>query len=358
MSVKVEAPKRKYASTAFPKKSLMECLKIAESIKANNNLQPYNRLTLASSLDTTPSSSAFRNLITHSASYGLTTGSYIADKIGLTALGTKIVSPKSDAERNEGLKSALFNIPLFEKFFKAYNNGNMPRKDLLLNTLNRDYNIPLPDCEACYGSILKNAQELGILVDIKGKQYIQLDKLSSSGLTSATTQEEEEPLDSTDEELPSDELSNGQLNKENTTTTKPKVFISHSKNKKIVEQIKAILRFGQFEPVIAEERETTAITIAEKVFGLMKTCNCAIINLSVDDQEQADGGFQINPNVLIEIGAALIQYDKRVILLMDKRFSAKLPSNLHGLYRSEYEGDALSFETAMKLQEALSGFRA
>ena len=133
------------------------------------------------------------------------------------------------------------------------------------------------------------------------------------------------------------------------------MFISHSKNKKIVGQIKQILEFGQFEFVIAEEKETTAIPISEKVFGLMKQCNCAIINLSVDGN--TDDNFHINENVLIEIGAAFLQYNRKVILLVDKRIANKLPSNLHGLYRSEYQGDELSFETAMKLQNSLSDFR-
>ena len=35
----------------------------------------------------------------------------------------------------------------------------------------------------------------------------------------------------------------------------------------------------------------------------------------------------------------------------------KLRSNLQGLYRSVYEGDEFSWETGMKLQEALTNFR-
>jgi len=108
--------------------------------------------------------------------------------------------------------------------------------------------------------------------------------------------------------------------------------------------------------VIAEERETTAIPIPEKVFGLMRGCDCAIINVSADEQEKReDGTYGINQNVLIEIGAAFLMYNKKVILLVDKR--VELPSNLQGLYRCEYKGDELTFNTAMKLQKALSEFR-
>ena len=88
----------------------------------------------------------------------------------------------------------------------------------------------------------------------------------------------------------------------------------------------------------------------------MRECNCAVINVSADEQEKReDGSYGVNQNVLIEIGAAFLQYDKKVILLVDKR--VRLPSNLQGLYRSHYEGDELSWETGMKLQEALTKFR-
>jgi len=134
------------------------------------------------------------------------------------------------------------------------------------------------------------------------------------------------------------------------------VFISHSKNETIVDQIKTILEFGQFDYRIAEETETTAIPIPEKVFGIMGQCNCAIINVSADEQEKRDDGtYGVNPNVLTEIGGAFLLYKRKVILLVDKR--VQLPSNLQGLYRCEYKGDELTFSTYMKLQRALAEFR-
>jgi predicted nucleotide-binding protein len=89
----------------------------------------------------------------------------------------------------------------------------------------------------------------------------------------------------------------------------------------------------------------------------MRKCNCAVINVSADEQEkQEEKGYRINQNVLIEIGAAFLQYDKRVILLVDKR--VQLPSNLQGLNALYYEGDELSWEIGMRLQKALTEFRS
>jgi predicted nucleotide-binding protein len=88
----------------------------------------------------------------------------------------------------------------------------------------------------------------------------------------------------------------------------------------------------------------------------MKQCNCAIINVSADEQEKReDGTYGVNPNVLTEIGGAFLRYDRKVILLVDKR--VELTSNLQGLYRCEYEGDELIFSTYLKLQKALTEFK-
>lgn len=48
-------------------------------------------------------------------------------------------------------------------------------------------------------------------------------------------------------------------------------------------------------------------------------------------------------------------YDKRVVLVWDKRLS--VPSNLQGLYRCEFEGNELSWSAGMKLMKAIRGFK-
>ena len=88
----------------------------------------------------------------------------------------------------------------------------------------------------------------------------------------------------------------------------------------------------------------------------MRKCNCAIINVSADEEKkQSDGSFRLNENVLIEIGGAYLHYDKRVILLVDQRL--RLPSNLQGLYTFNYEGDSFSWDVGLKLQKALTTFK-
>lgn len=355
-----EKHRKPRATSVYPKFSLMDSLRLAESIRDNNAGQPYNRIDLASSLGMSPESSAFRTLITASNKYGLIEGSYKSERIGLSDLGRNIVSPTSDEEKSQGLLNALYRVDFYKIFFERFINHRLPRKDLLLNTLEREYGIPNIDREQCHDLLIKNATELGLLKDVSGTIYVRFDHPSlPTSLVEEQQQEAESLRPDPDTSLDLTEVQTVapyQAPSDAAKTHKPRIFISHSKNMKILDQIKSNLEFGGFSYKIAIETETTAIPIPEKIFGMMRECNCAIVNVSADDQERReDGSYGINANVLVEIGAAFLAYNQRVILLVDKRIT--LPSNLQGLYRCEYTGDELDSGAVTRLQKGLQQFR-
>jgi predicted nucleotide-binding protein len=138
-----------------------------------------------------------------------------------------------------------------------------------------------------------------------------------------------------------------------------RVFITHGKNMKVLEQVKRLLtKVARFEAVVAQERETPAKPVSDKVMDDMRTCQAAVIHVGAEGV-WTDGEGQehphINPNVLIEIGAAMALYNRRFILLVEE--GVRLPSNLQGLYECRYKGDDLSLDGAMKLVEALNTLR-
>ena len=135
-----------------------------------------------------------------------------------------------------------------------------------------------------------------------------------------------------------------------------RVFISHGRNMEVVEQVKTILDLADIKWEVAVEEESAAIPVPDKVFGAMRSCNAGIICVSAEeDTTGGNGEFHLNQNVLIEIGAAFVLYDKRVVLLWDKRIP--VPSNLQGLYRCEFDGDELSWTAGTKLMKAIQGFK-
>jgi hypothetical protein len=52
--------------------------------------------------------------------------------------------------------------------------------------------------------------------------------------------------------------------RERRTDVGDRVFITHGKNKKILEQVKQLVAFGKFEPIVAQEHETTSKPVPER----------------------------------------------------------------------------------------------
>ncbi|MBT3402036.1 MAG: hypothetical protein HN420_18850, partial [Rhodospirillaceae bacterium] len=137
---------------------------------------------------------------------------------------------------------------------------------------------------------------------------------------------------------------------------KPKVFISHSANMDIVDQLKTMLDLAETDYEVAVEEESAAIPVPDKVMEAMRRCTAAVICVTADEaNKRDDDSYDVNPNVLIEIGSAFVLYERRVVLVWDRR--VVVPSNLQGLYRCQFEGDELAWSSGMKLMAAVAKFK-
>jgi len=137
-----------------------------------------------------------------------------------------------------------------------------------------------------------------------------------------------------------------------------RVFVTHGRNKQFVNQIKELLTFGNFEPVVSVERESVSKPVPDKVLDDMRSCDAAIIHVDADQTLADEDGKPhqvLNSNVLIEIGAAFALYGRRFILLV--REGLLLPSNLQGLYEVRYDGEKLDGTATLKLLKAFNDFR-
>jgi hypothetical protein len=68
------------------------------------------------------------------------------------------------------------------------------------------------------------------------------------------------------------------------------------------------LQFGNFDPVVSVERESTAIPVPEKVFEDMRSCSAGVIHVGGEGKyidQEGNEHTKPNDNVLIEIGAAM-----------------------------------------------------
>ena len=133
---------------------------------------------------------------------------------------------------------------------------------------------------------------------------------------------------------------------------------STTKNIKVLNQIKEIVSYGNYQPIIAQEHETIAKPVPDKVMDDMRACSAAVIHVSSEATYKDANGKErakINDNVLIEIGAAMALYKRNFILVVED--GLELPSNLQGLYQCRYSGDELGMEATMKLLKAFKEFR-
>lgn len=142
-----------------------------------------------------------------------------------------------------------------------------------------------------------------------------------------------------------------------------RIFITHGKNRSFVKPIKDMLKSRRLVPVVSVERTTISLPIPDKIFKEMQSCSAAIIHVDAERvlhkanrlrQRTAAGhadSFTINQNVLIEIGAAMAFYGRRVILLVKEGLA--LPSNLQGLFEVRFSTISFNDEIKNRLSKAI-----
>ena len=362
-----ETKRGKYLSQSdVPKHSFEKALEVAKALQDNFAGGPTSPLQVAKAMDISPTSSNWQELPGSSVAYGITNGSYNASQISLTDLGKRIVAPKEEGDDLKAIAEAIQKPKILKEFFTKYNRAKFPKDNIAINVL-VDMGVPNSKASAVLEIIKSNGKFAGFFHIVKENTYIQIENPfpGVASLEMGGNSNEKPDIDPKENELPEELTQKLGISSKGTPiyndehkAEKQIVFISHGQNKKIVEQLKEILKFGQFDTIVSVEKESTAIPVPEKVFSDMRQCNAAVIHVESEIElldKEGKTHSRINENVLIEIGAAIALYGKRFILLCEK--SIALPSNLQGLYRCNYEGDKLDYDATMKLLKAFNEFR-
>lgn len=351
-----EKAKRSYVSQSdLPSRPLRDALRVSQAITDSYAGGPTAPHDVALALDLSPTSSSWRELAAASLGYGLTKGSWNADKISLDTLGRRATAPTEEGDDIRARAEAALRPKVLGAFFRKYNKAKFPPDHIAKNVLQQESRVPPDRTDSALQIIKDNGQFVGFIRDTKTGPFVAIEDPQPRPVRLAP-----EPADAEaeQEEAPApDTLSLSPTMREpRQEPARPfKVFISHSKNMAIVEQVKDILGLYDIDYEIAEEEETAAIPVPAKVMAGMRRCQAGIMVVTADEQNKSMEGYSINTNVLIEIGAAFVLYDQGVILVWDRRL--KVPSNLQGLYRLDFEGDQLSFATGTKLAKAVKSLR-
>jgi hypothetical protein len=363
------AVKRTYLKQSdVPAASLDEALRVPQAIFDHYAGKPTPPLQLAKALSMDPKGSQIRVLSGAAIAFGLIEGGAQAASISVTDLARRILRPKEENEDSTARREAVLKPRVFGDFLRRYDGNAFPRQDIAKNII-EELGVPREKTEEVLERIDASARSVGFIEEIKGKNYVTLQRVAGPSTTEIDLSQPERT--SEPESPPPPE---GQRTVVPPPVVQPKgatltaaiaddqrrrrVFITHGKNRDLVEPIKKLLEYGELEPVIAVERQSVSKPVPEKVMSDMRGCGAAIIHVDVEstvvDTEGKEHVF-LNPNVLIEIGAAMAFYGRRFILLV--RDGVKLPSNLQGLYEVRYSGETLDAGATIRLLEAIKDIK-
>lgn len=346
--------RKRILQAELPVLPIKEALRIPNALVEQYASQPTPPLEVAMAVGVKPTSSGWRYLTGAAVGYGLTEGGYGAATIALTDLGRRAVAPREEGEDIVALREACLKPVVIGRFLSKYDNSKFPREDIARNVLKGEFGVPDRRVDGALEIIVENAETIGAFRNIGGDRYVSLAPLAPSGPAPIDPPQASPPQESSPP--PSDVIPEGSVPAAQASTGQEQrpvtaIFVGHSSGTKVLEQVKQLLELADLSAEVAGEQETAAIPVPDKVFDAMSRSDAAIICVTADAEQERDDGYLVNPNVLIEIGAAYVRHDKRLVLLWDRR--VKVPSNLQGLYRCEFEGDELSWEAGTKLQKAL-----
>lgn len=347
-----KAAKRPYVSQSdLPPRPLRDALRVPQAIIDNYASKPTAPHDIAMALDLSPTSSGWRDLAALALAYGLTKGSWNATKIELTDVGRRATAPTAEGDDVRARAEAALGPKVLAGFFQKYNKAKFPPDHIAKNVLQHEFSVPPDRLDAALDVIKDNGQFVGFIRETKTGPFVAIDDPQPVPVRMPAIPAELEP----GEIITSPELVPPPARSVETAIGAFKVFIAHGKNTAILDQVKDVLALYDIDYEVAVEEETAAIPVPAKVMASMRRCQAGVMVVTADEASKTGVEYSINTNVLIEIGTAFVLYDQRVVLLWDKRL--KVPSNLQGLYRLEFEGSELSFAMGTRLAKAIKTLR-
>jgi hypothetical protein len=350
-----QSRKRSYIKqTDVPATALDDTLRVPRAILDNYAGQSTSPFNVAKALDVEPKGRQLVNLCGAAIAYGLIEGGAQAESISITPLANKILRPPKEGDDVAGRREALLKPRIFKEFLVKYDGNAFPRDDIAKNVL-IEMGVAKEKADEVLTRIVESAESVGFIEELRGKKYIHLEGVPK---VPAVPKEEGKIVEEEEKLLPLGKSEAPPIVHKVDAARRRRVFITHGRNKEIIPNIKKLLEYGELEPVVSVEKQSVSKPVPEKLMAEMRSCGAGIIHVEAEetviDKEDHEHVI-LNPNVLIEIGAAMAFYGHRFILLV--REGAKLPSNLQGLYEVRYSGDTLDADVTIRLLEAIKDIK-
>jgi len=240
-SQKAPEKRAQLSQSDFPSATLKEALRLPQALLDNFAGGPAAPHDIAMAIELSPTSSQWRMLAGCALAYGLTTGSYSADRISLTDLGKRIVARTVEGDDLIASVEAGLKPRIQREFFQKYDKNKFPKDDIARNVLSQ-LEIPKDRLESYLAILIANGKELGLIRETRTGPFVTIETASKRQIAHTDINDHEPELNNV-LPIPIETKISSAVALNN------RVFISHGKNRKILEQLKTVISYGNFEPV-------------------------------------------------------------------------------------------------------------
>lgn len=135
-----------------------------------------------------------------------------------------------------------------------------------------------------------------------------------------------------------------------------RILISHNLKSNIALHLQELVRLMGIESEVVQRQAGDGFPLAEDMLQALRHCGAAIIIISQEDCHLGEENrLLINESSIAEIGAAYVNFERRVQLVWDKNIP--LPTNLKALPFCELDGDELpNWNLGLQLIKSIKDF--
>ena len=309
--------KRTRKTRPYPVHTLEEALTISDAIYNENAARPYERIRLAQSLGTTPSSSGFTQKLNSAATYGLTQGGYRDDTIALTPLGESVHGADDAEARRIAVQEAALKPDLFRRFFELLDGKRLPEDFNAVDILQRDLGVDPELASECLEIAKQNAVSAGLFVEIRGSHYVSL-----GGARGEPASDDEEPAPVNGhvqaQAVPVEQPESWDTPPEETPPEEPRpIFIGHAGNSDVAGYVAGILASFDVPHRVVESDYDAVHPIAETVARQLRESSGVVLVFATptDDHWAGRREDKRRDKLMYQLGAASVLHGARVLTL-------------------------------------------
>ena len=135
-----------------------------------------------------------------------------------------------------------------------------------------------------------------------------------------------------------------------------RVLLIESENEKLNDLIRRTLEIAQVESVSIDREQSGKGSLANNLHNYAHEYNALLLMLDEDAFSDDDTGEgRIKQRILMDIGAALVLFQFRVIVLGDRQFSP--PEDIHDLIYYQFDKDTLAWDIGLRLINTIEQFK-